>query len=197
MLACCRRHEPHFVHDAVREAATALADHCADPRGPDRPFDGDRAAAAYARIRGYASADLPDPVFGVTFGVLSAVKPATAIARANETLTHIVYCCLHDLPFRQGDAAVAAERAAQAVLVREVLGNPFRPVAFSPEWRTDTVLALARQMYSTEDFGAMPILADALQDAGCDNAEVLNHCREEGATHVRGCWALDRILGKE
>ncbi|MBM3980916.1 MAG: hypothetical protein FJ304_11635 [Planctomycetes bacterium] len=77
----------------------------------------------------------------------------------------------------------------------EVAGNPFRPVAFSPDWRTSTVLALARQMYDAREFGAMPILADALQDAGCDNDDVLNHCREPG-DHVRGCWVCDGVLGK-
>ena len=83
-----------------------------------------------------------------------------------------------------------------AALLRDVFGNPFRPAAFSPAWRTDTVLALAQQMYDTRDFGAMPIMADALQDAGCDNGDVLNHCRGDGP-HVRGCWVVDLVLGKE
>ena len=81
-------------------------------------------------------------------------------------------------------------------LLREIFGNPFRPVTFDPAWRTDTVLALARQMYASRDFGGMPILADALQDAGCDNPDVLNHCRGDGP-HVRGCWVVDLVLGKE
>jgi hypothetical protein len=81
-------------------------------------------------------------------------------------------------------------------VVWEVVGNPFRPVAVTPEWRTDTAVALARQMYESREFGAMPILADALQDAGCDNEDVLNHCRDAGANHVRGCWVVDLVLGK-
>ena len=52
-------------------------------------------------------------------------------------------------------------------------------------------------MYESRDFSAMPILADALQDAGCDNDDILNHLRDATATHVRGCWALDLVLGKE
>ncbi|MBP3956251.1 hypothetical protein J8F10_13255 [Gemmata sp. G18] len=74
---------------------------------------------------------------------------------------------------------------------------PFRPVPFSPSWRTSTAVALAAQMYESREFGAMPILADALQDAGCDNADVLSHCRDAGAPHVRGCWVVDLLLGKE
>jgi hypothetical protein len=92
---------------------------------------------------------------------------------------------------------VAAEEAAQASLLRDIFGNPFRPVTFSPAWRTDTALSLARQMYESRDFGAMPILADALQDAGCDNTDILNHCRDGSGAHVRGCWVVDLVLGKE
>jgi hypothetical protein len=82
------------------------------------------------------------------------------------------------------------------VLLRDIFGNPFRPVTFSPDWRTDTTLSLARQMYESREFGALPILADALQDAGCDSAEILDHCRGSGP-HVRGCWVVDLVLGKE
>ncbi|MBN9122750.1 MAG: hypothetical protein J0I06_27025 [Planctomycetes bacterium] len=77
-----------------------------------------------------------------------------------------------------------------------MFGNPFRPVDFTP-WRTDTALSLAQQMYDSRDFGAMPIFADALQDAGCDSDDVLNHCRNAAQTHVRGCWVVDGVLGKE
>jgi hypothetical protein len=93
--------------------------------------------------------------------------------------------------------AKAAERTEQARLVREIFGNPFRPVAFEPAWRTDTVLALARQMYESREFGAAPILADALQDAGCPHTELLDHLRALDGVHSRGCWALDLVLGNE
>jgi hypothetical protein len=90
----------------------------------------------------------------------------------------------------------AAEYAAQADLIRDIFGNPFRPVAFSPDWQTDTVVSLARTMYESREFGAMPILADALQDAGCDNTDILAHCRDTAQVHVRGCWVVDLVLGK-
>jgi hypothetical protein len=95
-----------------------------------------------------------------------------------------------------GPAAAQQDRLAQRVLVADIFGNPFRPVVFSPEWRTDTALTLARQMYESREFGAMPILADALQDAGCDNDDILEHCRGDGP-HVRGYWVVDLVLGKE
>ncbi|MBA4067755.1 MAG: hypothetical protein C0501_29455 [Isosphaera sp.] len=74
--------------------------------------------------------------------------------------------------------------------------NPFRPVAFDPSWQTDTTLSLAHGMYDSRDFSPMPILADALQDAGCDHPDVLAHCRDPQVTHVRGCWVVDLVLGK-
>ena len=67
--------------------------------------------------------------------------------------------------------------------------------SMSATWRTSTAFALAQQMYDSRDFSAMPILADALEDAGCDNADILDHCRGPGP-HVRGCWVVDLVLGK-
>jgi hypothetical protein len=87
------------------------------------------------------------------------------------------------------------EEASHANLLRDIFGNPFRPATLDPAWRTPTVVALAGQMYESRDFTAMPILADALQDAGCDNEDVLDHCRGPGP-HVRGCWVVDLVLGK-
>jgi hypothetical protein len=83
-----------------------------------------------------------------------------------------------------------------AVYLRDIFGNPFSSVSFSPDWRTDTTVGIARRMYEERDFYAMPILADALEDAGCDSEDILDHCR--GANlHARGCWAVDLVLGKE
>jgi hypothetical protein len=88
-----------------------------------------------------------------------------------------------------------AEVALQAALLRDIVGNPFRPVPFSPGWRTEAAVALARGIYEERAFERMPVLADALEDAGCDSAEVLEHCRGD-EPHVRGCWGVDAVLGK-
>jgi len=92
--------------------------------------------------------------------------------------------------------AKSREQKVQAALLRDIFGNPFRPVSFDPDWRTSTAVALATQMYDSRDFSAMPILADALQDAGCASSDILDHCRGPGP-HVRGCWVVDLVLGKE
>ena len=118
-----------------------------------------------------------------------------------------------------GDARIAAFRFAKVIasplswdsvievawsfsspqLMHDIFGNPFRPVAINPTWlawNDGTVLRIALSIYDERSFDRMPILADALEDAGCDNEELLCHCRSEGP-HVRGCWAVDLILRKE
>lgn len=80
--------------------------------------------------------------------------------------------------------------------LRDIFGNPFRSISFDVSWRTSTAVAIAQQMYESRDFSAMPILADALQDAGCDNDDMLNHCRAADGVHVRGCWVVDHVLDK-
>jgi hypothetical protein len=91
------------------------------------------------------------------------------------------------------ESAEVEEKARQCQLIREIFGNPFRPVRADPSWLTSDVLLLARGIYDEKAFDRMPILADALQDAGCDNVNVLDHCHEPGE-HVRGCWVLDMLL---
>ena len=101
----------------------------------------------------------------------------------------------HDTNARCQSFDYGAGNDARRAIMRDIFGNPFRPAAFDPAWRTSTAVALASQMYESRDFGAMPILADALQDAGCDSEDVLGHCRGPGP-HVRGCWVVDLVLGK-
>jgi hypothetical protein len=95
-----------------------------------------------------------------------------------------------------GASSQTEERGVLVELLRDVFGNPFRPARFSPVWRTAAAVRLANQMYEARDFSGMPALAEALRDAGCDSASVLDHCRWPG-DHVRGCWVVDLVLGKE
>jgi hypothetical protein len=103
--------------------------------------------------------------------------------------------------FREVGAAVevfrTADEGAPHVCPHPSVGpDPRSPLPFSSAWRTDTAIALARQMDESHNFSAMPILADALQDAGCEDEHILGHCRVPGP-HVRGCWVVDLVLGKE
>jgi hypothetical protein len=97
------------------------------------------------------------------------------------------------------------ERAAQAALLRDVYGNPFRTTTVDPRWLSwndGTVQRLAQSVYDNRQLPSglfensmLAILADALEDAGCDNPDVISHLRA-GGEHVRGCWVVDLLLGK-
>jgi hypothetical protein len=95
-----------------------------------------------------------------------------------------------------------AERAAQCLVILDVFGNPFHPVAINPAWRTPAVLALAQAAYDNRTLPAgtlepdrLAVLADALEEAGCTNADILGHLRGPGP-HVRGCFVIDTLLDK-
>jgi hypothetical protein len=94
-----------------------------------------------------------------------------------------------------GGPAAKKERRAQAALLADIAGNPFRRHALQTSWRTPTVVGLARSVYEERAFDRLPVLADALLDAGCADEELLGHLRGPGP-HVRGCWAVDVILGR-
>jgi hypothetical protein len=88
------------------------------------------------------------------------------------------------------------ERGRQADIIRDLFGNPFRPVAIDPAWRSGPALALATAIYDERLYDRSPELADALASAGCSDAAILGHCRSR-SDHVRGCWVVDAVLGNE
>ena len=85
----------------------------------------------------------------------------------------------------------------RADLIREIIKYPHYQIPFEPSWRTAAVVNLAEGMYGSRDFSPMPLLADALMDAGCEQEEILAHCRDRSANHVRGCWVADRIVAHD
>src|SRR5262249_17037155 len=96
--------------------------------------------------------------------------------------------------FRQGSVPLPPGR-----LIVELFDNPFGPVTLVRAWVTwdgGTIPKLAQGIYDDRAFDRLPILADALEDAGCTDADILNHCRQP-SVHVRGCWVIDLLLGKE
>jgi len=97
------------------------------------------------------------------------------------------------------DRSVPARQEKQVGFLRCIFGNPFRPVTLAPAWLTwhdGLLVSMAQKMYDSRDFSDMPVLADALEEAGCTNLDILSHCRS-GGEHVRGCWVVDLLLGKE
>ncbi len=137
------------------------------------------------RFEVYKDRATDQPVCEVSFGGVHA----TSGSWGGSTGTGLILPLGHELQLR----AVAGEETRVSPIFRP---RPYHPVAFSPEWRTGIVVALARQMYDSQDFSVMPILADALQDAGCDNEEILSHCCNTSLMHVRGCWVVDLALAE-
>lgn len=129
----------------------------------------------------------------------------TFAASAAHRLTHVpqtdeVYKCRRMV----SDVLYSISRAAphdpihsemQSKIIKDIFGSPSRVNTINSAWLTSTVLALAQGIYDEKAFDRMPILADALQDAGCDSEEILKHCRDS-AEHWRGCWVVDLVLEK-
>lgn len=85
-----------------------------------------------------------------------------------------------------------------AILLRDIFCYPFRPLTIDPAWliwQKGTVVRLARLIYEENQFSSMPVLADALEDAGCTNSDILSHMRSQ-ELHVKGCHVLDLLLWK-
>lgn len=187
-VACCRRIWQHIPHERAKQLigelerfADAQQTSCADWEQIRKGYDWPGATSRTEELALSAAVSCyHDEEKRLASSVSSYCRSAMASVAISD----------------QQKIAATAELREHCNLVRELFGNPFRPVTFSPQWHTDTVRSLAQGMYESRDFSTMPILADALQDAGCDNDDILNHCRGPGP-HVRGCWVVDLVLGKE
>ncbi len=157
----------------------------------------------------YVSVPNPDPVNTeppMSFKAESiAIQSTRFLTRDGETYLSSCCQCTYLAALRWAALRAGPDEAVppygtlvqwQISLIRDVVGNPFRPVPAHPAWLTSTAVSLAQTIYADRAFDRLPILADALEDAGCDSADLLAHLRGDGP-HVRGCWALDLVLGKE
>jgi hypothetical protein len=186
---CCRLIEDRLADERLRHAVE-VAERFAEGQAGKEELAAAKAAAQPLAMGGY----LPEAP-----GALGRNAAAMAVAAA------------HEQPFSAGIGVVtlpiplagyrAGQRDGRAVLcdlLRCVFGNPFRPVSLGPAWaaRNDrTAVKLAQAIYDERALDRLAVLADALEDAGCADAELLGHLRGPGP-HVRGCWAVDLLLGK-
>jgi hypothetical protein len=129
----------------------------------------------------------------VSAGISAAVHASLAAMRRMEIATEYDRPLLIRVVRRKHIRSHIARNHTD--LLRCIFGNPFRPVAFDSAWQSETAVALAAGIYADRAFDRLPILADTLEEAGCDDADVLNHCRGPGP-HARGCWVVDGVLGK-
>jgi hypothetical protein len=204
--ACCRRFW-HLMADLRSRQAVEVSEQCAEGiAGEDPLVDACTAAAQvenelYRAYRSAAHGEQEQPLEWLAAGVAAlAAEPEL------EMLQDILYKTWELVrveAWRLGrpnrETAEEEEQAYQADLVRDVIGNPFRPVTLNPAWlawNDGTNPKLAQAIYDERAFDRLPILADALEEAGCTDADILCHCRGPGP-HVRACWVVDLILGKE
>jgi hypothetical protein len=190
-VACCRRVWRWLDEDAVRNAV-AVAERFADARASatDLAFARTRAQQAAEGLHAYQTV-----IRYVYESAVAATEPWAAEA-ASATVNALSWAAQGGV-WGEHHAERAQTQAKQCALLREVFGNPFQPVALDSAWlaRNAPVVRLARAIYDERAFGGMPQLAEALERGRCPDAALVAHCRQEGE-HVRGCWALDRILEK-
>jgi hypothetical protein len=200
LVGCCRRIWD-FINDDASRRAVAVAERFANKQATAKELSAARKKTWWSRnIRAPGATadyngDREQPaewhaaraVYHCTMGLAIAhlgqvmVSAADAAANAKSDGRQVDDCFV--------------ERARHADLIRCIFGNPFRPVSFDPAWRTAGVMAVAQAIYNERHFGNMPILADIMEESGCTNGAVLDHCRR-GDVHTRGCWVVDLVLGK-
>jgi hypothetical protein len=128
--------------------------------------------------------------------VLDLIAIDLAVATTHQQAFEAAFSMtVYEFPLAGYRTAQSDGEAVLCDLLRCVIGNPFRPVAFDSAWRTPSAFALARTAYEERRFEDLPLLADALEEAGCTDEAILTHCRGPGP-HVRGCWVVDLVLGR-
>ena len=214
-VACCRRIWDFLPTDACQRAVE-IAERYADDQAANRELSSAwSAVAASAEEEGIKVFD-PYEQENIEWGDIpggSAVMASIELLGERDVdAAHVASHAALEVAWDAGrlrkgkeaaqlafDNDYAVERIAQTMALRDIFGNPFRPVTIDPAWLTwndGTIPKLAQAIYDERAFDRMPILADALEEAGCTNSGILDHCRQP-AEHVRGCWVVDLILGKE
>ena len=198
--ACCRR-VWHLLTDERSRRAVEIMERDADGAAGNEDLYlavvGAESVANRRTTEAVGAAE--EAAASAAFAALNATLPDAARA-ADYCAANAASAVYHAATAASAPSAAdarAAERSGQVRLLWEVFGNPFRLPALSLDvlaWNDGTPPRLARAIHDECAFDRMPILADALEDAGCDDADILNHCRGPNV-HVRGCWVVDLLLG--
>ena len=208
-VACCRRHWDKLTEQGSRDAVE-LAERYADGSVPKEELVSAWLIAEEVRQRRWeAWSSSSDPTSAQEIAAHFADAAADAAAQpvhAEDAFADAavgvaaIYCHAPSITAEWREA-MAREWSAQCRLLRDLLGPlPFRDVrvpASVLSWNDGCVVKLTTAIYEGREFTPerMGVLADALEDAGLKDEEVLRHCRQEGV-HVRGCWVVDLLLGK-
>lgn len=153
-------------------------------------------AAHHANFVSTTSRPFPDSVLPAARAAAAAGSSFPAVNAADPDIENIIEN--QTAPGTPWSRTMADEQVHLCGLIRDILGNSFRPVAVDPSWLAwngGTVVKIAQSIYDQRAFDRLPVLADILEDAGCHHADILDHCRQPGP-HVRGCHVIDSLLGK-
>ncbi len=193
-LACLEPFHPHFPHQGDFSAVLEMIAHTAEGEWSFEEWR--RSEEDVARILHLVVEDASEQRWHYVAEALAEALVA-AVHGEGERYSVVTGCqnAAGYLATEEHDGRMSEERR-QVELIRDIFGNPFHPVALDRSWLTSDVVALAHGIYEEKAFDRMPILADALQDAGCANDDVLNHCRDAKRVHVRGCWVIDLLTGR-
>jgi len=194
--ACCRLVWHLFIDEHLRlavETAEAFADGLASPEELAAVHEQAHALGlSRGEVLGRMSRDMPG--WAALADSWRVAHAAADVSGPDDTLFGNA---MHYVA-RDGGSGRDTDDLGQANLIRELLGTPLRQGSFDStwsRWADGAVFKIAQASYDLRDFSNLPILADALEEAGCTDVEILSHLRGPGP-HVRGCWALDLILGK-
>jgi hypothetical protein len=205
VCACCREVWDHLIHPHCRHAVE-VAERYADGQATANDRDVARMTAVEVLRVGFRDGSLQGLTrLAAPLAVYAGVRTGELMAALDRAVSGLVSYRVRvalGVPFHPEIAGgwkerQAAERRRACDLVRDVFGNPFRLRVVQPSWlswRGGFVGQMARAIYNERRFADLPILADALEEAGCDDADLLGHCRRPGG-HARGCWALDLLPG--
>src|SRR5262245_61694309 len=197
-VACCRRIW-HLLNDKRSREAVEVAERYADGGATDEELYTASVAASFewqADMKRAAKERKWDrrsilPYYGASAAAYNVAIPLGWWGAAPAFVAP-------DKIARETIPDTGAEGVAQCILLRDIFGNPFRPIIINPAcltWHSGLLVSMAQRMYDSRDFSDTPVLADALEEAGCHDADILAHCRQPGL-HVRGCWVVDLLLGK-
>jgi hypothetical protein len=191
-IGCCRRIWHLLTDDRCRHAVE-MAQRFVDGRASEHDlFAAEQVVAAAARLWGEVGSAVARSTHALG-GAAWATTRQSAWVAAWDAAWDARMVARDFIPGTDWEQ----ERVWQAGLLRDLVGNPFRKPRIDPAWlqQGDGVVGkLARVIYDEDRYGDLPILGDALEEAGCTSAEVLDHCRGREA-HWRGCWVVDLVLG--
>lgn len=215
LVACCRRIWPLLQHQALQEAVEAAEAFVEGMATVEELASS--ASAVNDLLQALRSSRQAESSYVAVHAVLMACsEPGHLGSRLHSFVGRYInwsYCVMQGLDAAANATALwlktmpkvsdvsdqlAIEHRRQCFLVRDIFGNPFRPVTITPDclvWNDGTIPKIAQAIYVERAFDRLPILADAIEESGLNDLDILAHCRQSGE-HTRGCWVVDLILNK-